>query len=58
MPYFHMSPIPGQEFEADFDCSGLELAAKFAVAGDFDGDGRLEIAIAIDAPKTGETISG
>jgi len=36
-------------FPADFDCSGLDFAARFAVAGDFDGDGRSEIAIAPDA---------
>ena len=42
----HLSPIPGHGMEADFDCSGLDYAARFAVAGDFDGDGRDEIAVA------------
>jgi len=36
--------------EADLDASGLEYAAKFAVVGDFDGDGHDEIAIAPDTP--------
>ena len=52
MPWFHMSPISGHPMEADFDCSGLGFAAKFAVAGDFDGDGRAEIAIAPDVAGT------
>jgi hypothetical protein len=46
----HMSPIAGHQMEADFDCSGLGFPAKFAVAGDFDGDGLTEIAVAPDAP--------
>jgi hypothetical protein len=48
----HLSPIPGHGMEADLDCSGLDFAAKFAVAGDFDGDGRDELAIAPDAAGT------
>src|SRR4051794_8688430 len=46
----HMSAIAGHPMEADFDCSGLDFAAKFAVAGDFDGDDRDEIAVAADTP--------
>jgi hypothetical protein len=42
----HLSPIPGHGMDADFDCSGTDVAARFAVCGDFDGDGRAEIAIA------------
>jgi hypothetical protein len=47
-------------FWADFDCSdtaspadpAFNAPAKFAVVGDFDGDGRDEIAIAPDLPGT------
>ncbi|MBI3537988.1 MAG: DUF1929 domain-containing protein [Chloroflexi bacterium] len=46
MAWLHSSPIIGHPLEADLDVSLLELAARFAVAGDFDGDGRAEIAIA------------
>src|SRR6266487_4116826 len=48
--WYHLSPIPGHGMEADLDASGLEYAAKFAVVGDFDGDGHDEIAIAPDTP--------
>jgi hypothetical protein len=50
--WIHMSPIPGHGMDADFDCTVADVAAKFAVAGDFDGDGRAEIAIAPDRPGT------
>ncbi len=46
----HMAPIPNHQMDADIDCSGLQFAAKFAVIGDFDDDGRDEIVI---APETG-----
>jgi hypothetical protein len=46
MPWFHMSPIPGHPNDADFDCSGVNIAAKFAVAGRFSVDEREPIAIA------------
>jgi len=46
----HMAPIPNHPMDADIDCSGVQFAAKFAVAGDFDGDGRAELLI---APDTG-----
>jgi hypothetical protein len=46
----HMAPIPNHPMDADIDCSGREFAAKFAVVGDFDGDGRDELLI---APDTG-----
>ena len=36
-------------FWADFDCSTDGDIAKFAVTGDFDGDGRDEIAVAREA---------
>src|SRR5213593_2768971 len=45
----HMAPIPNHPMDADIDCSGREFAAKFAVAADFDGDHRDELAIAPDA---------
>src|SRR3954470_17320477 len=45
MPWFHLSPISGHGMEADFDCSGLDYPAGAVVAGDFDGDGRAEVAI-------------
>ena len=35
--------------EADIDCSGLQYAAKFIVAGDFDKDGLTEVVVAPDA---------
>jgi hypothetical protein len=38
----------GHPFEADIDCSAADIAAKFAVAGDFDGDGQDELVIAVD----------
>jgi hypothetical protein len=44
--------------EADLDCGGVDFAAKFAVAGDFDGDGRDELAIAPDAAELSATICG
>src|SRR3954465_8570614 len=46
MAWFHNFPIPGHPAEADFDCSTRGIPAKFAVAGDFDGDEQAEIAIA------------
>jgi FG-GAP-like repeat len=45
----HMAPIPGHAMEADIDCSGLQFAAKFAYASDFDGDGHAELVIVPDA---------
>ena len=35
--------------QADIDFSGLGFPAKFAVVGDFDGDGLQEIAVAPEA---------
>jgi hypothetical protein len=49
MPWVHMSPVTGHGMDADFDCTGQEYAARFAVTGDFDGDGKDEIAIAPEA---------
>jgi receptor-binding and translocation channel-forming TcA subunit of Tc toxin/ABC toxin-like protein/VCBS repeat protein len=40
----------GHPIHADLDCNGDDVPAKFAVAGDFDGDGRDELAVAIDMP--------
>ena len=40
----HFSPIAGHPIDADLDCFGGPRSAQFAVAGDFDGDGRDEIA--------------
>ena len=48
----HMAPIPNHAMDADIDCSGLQFAAKFAFAGDFDGDGRAELLV---APNVGGT---
>jgi hypothetical protein len=45
----HMAPIPNHPMDADIDCTGLQFAAKFAAAGDFDGDGCAELAVAPDA---------
>ena len=45
----HMAPIANHPMEAEIDCSGLQFAAKFACAADFDGDKRNELAIAPDA---------
>jgi hypothetical protein len=47
-----MSPIPDHPADADFDCSGSAVPARFAVAGDFDGDGRAEVAVAPDADNS------
>jgi hypothetical protein len=54
----HMSPIPGHPFLADLTCDdGAAVPArfgiKFAVAGDFDGDGRDELIVAPDLSGTG-----
>ena len=48
----HLSPIAGHPLEADLDCSTLPFPARFAVAGDFDGDGVDELAVAPDAGGT------
>jgi hypothetical protein len=45
----HLSPIDGHPMEADIDMSVLGVPARFAVAGDFDGDGRDEIAVELEA---------
>ncbi|HYU52262.1 MAG TPA: FG-GAP-like repeat-containing protein, partial [Gemmatimonadaceae bacterium] len=44
----HLSPIARHGMGADFDCSDQGYAARFAVTGDFDGDGRDEVAVAPD----------
>jgi hypothetical protein len=47
----HLGPVPGGHGEQpDFDCSPAQVRARYAVAGDFDGDGRDEVAAALDAP--------
>jgi hypothetical protein len=48
----HMAPIPNHAMDADIDCSGLQFSAKFACAGDFDGDGRAELLVAPDVGGT------
>jgi hypothetical protein len=48
----HLNPDSGLANNADVDAGGAAVAAKFAVAGDFDGDGRAEIAVAQDAAGT------
>ena len=50
MPWDHLTPIHGHPMEADIDCSGLQYAAKFIVAGDFDRDGLTELVVAPEAP--------
>jgi hypothetical protein len=45
----HLTPISNHPLKADMDCSGTPFPAKFAVAGDFDRDGQIELAICIDA---------
>ena len=52
MPWVQTSLISGHGMEADFNCSGLDYVARFAVTGDFDGDGRDEIAVAPENPGT------
>jgi M6 family metalloprotease-like protein len=47
--FYHLSPIIGHQMQADIDFSGLGYPAKFALAGDFDGDGNFEIAVAAQA---------
>jgi hypothetical protein len=49
----HLSPIQGHPLEADFDCSGLQNAARAFCVGDVDGDGRAEAVIQIDAAGSG-----
>jgi hypothetical protein len=44
--WLHLSPMSGHSMQADMDASGLTIPARFAVVGDFDGDGRAELAIA------------
>jgi hypothetical protein len=39
----HLSGIPGNTMEADFECTRSNLSAKSAVVGDFDGDGKKEL---------------
>ena len=48
MMWNHLSPISAHPFDADLDVGAITPPAKFAVAGDFDGDGYPEIAIAAD----------
>ena len=52
MPWDHISPIHGHPMEADIDCSGLQFAAKFVLAGDFDGDGKTEVLVAPNASRS------
>ncbi len=47
--WFHMGQIPGNALGADIDCSAADVAARFAFTGDFDGDGKAELAVALDA---------
>ncbi len=44
----HFSPLSGHPFNASFDCSGDPYPPKLdaVIVGDFDGDGREEIAVA------------
>ena len=51
-----MSQIAGHRFAADINCDEFARiegnGAKFAVVGDFDGDGRDELVVAPDFPGT------
>ena len=49
----HLSGIAGHRGGADLDCSGSSAPARFAVAGDFDGDGVDELAVGIGADGSG-----
>lgn len=49
--WYHFSPIAGHSFDADLSFSDSPYAVKFAVMGDFDGDGKKEIAARIDTPQ-------
>src|SRR5262249_6211358 len=49
----HLSPIPGHPFSADIDIGAINTPARFAVAGDFDGDGFPELALAADLSHAG-----
>lgn len=52
----HLSPIPQHPFSADLDAGpGIDPPARFALSGDFDGDGFPELAIAIDLSAAGGT---
>jgi hypothetical protein len=42
----HLNPTSGLANNVDLDCSSAQVAARFAVTGDFDGDGRDELAVA------------
>jgi hypothetical protein len=49
----HLGPAPrGGGEHPDFDCSPTTIVPAFGVAGDFDGDGRAEVAIAEDLAGT------
>ena len=49
----HLGPVPASNGDrGDVDCSAAPVGARFAVAGDFDGDGRAELAIAEDLAGT------
>jgi hypothetical protein len=49
----HLSQISFHPLEADFDCSGLPEGGRTVRSGDFDGDGRAEVVVQIDAAGSG-----
>jgi hypothetical protein len=49
----HLSPIAGHPFGADIDIGAIDTPARFAVAGDFDGDGFPELALAANLSQAG-----
>ena len=58
MNWHHSGPIAGHSFPADLNCDAgvatpTRLGVKFAVVGDFDGDGRDELIVVPDVPGTG-----
>jgi hypothetical protein len=51
----HMTQIPGHRFAADINpdaTRGVDARVKLVAVGDFDGDGRDELALAPDRPGT------
>ena len=52
MSWEHITPIYGNEINADIDCSSSGFGVKFALVGDFDQDGADEVLVVPDAPAS------
>ena len=52
MAWEHLGVLTGHPLAADLDAASLGFPARFAVVGDFDGDGQLELTIAPEAGKS------